>query len=52
MIGDRIIDFEAAHSNEIRCVAAGWGYGPDEETLLADAVADTPADVPAILGLP
>jgi phosphoglycolate phosphatase len=49
MIGDRIFDIEAAHANHIRCLAAGWGYGPEEETLLADAVAATPADVPALL---
>jgi phosphoglycolate phosphatase len=49
MIGDRVFDIEAAHANHIRCLAAGWGYGPDEETILADAVAATPADVPALL---
>jgi hypothetical protein len=33
MIGDRIFDIEAAHANHIRCLAVGWGYGPEEETL-------------------
>jgi phosphoglycolate phosphatase len=45
MIGDRIFDIQAAHANGIRCVAAGWGYGPPEECAQADAVAATPADL-------
>jgi phosphoglycolate phosphatase len=49
MIGDRIHDIQAAHENAIPCLAAGWGYGPDEETALAEAVAATPADVLAFL---
>ena len=38
MIGDRIFDFEAARGNHIRCMAAGWGYGPREEIILADVL--------------
>jgi phosphoglycolate phosphatase len=49
MIGDRIFDIQAARANHIRCLAAGWGYGPTEECALADAVAATPADVPALV---
>jgi phosphoglycolate phosphatase len=49
MIGDRIFDIRAAHANGIRCLAAGWGYGPAEECALADAVAATPADVAALV---
>jgi phosphoglycolate phosphatase len=49
MIGDRIFDFQAAQANHIRCMAAGWGYGPAEELALADAIAATPADVPAVV---
>ena len=49
MIGDRIFDIRAAHANGIRCLAAGWGYGPPEECAQADAVAATPADVAAIV---
>jgi phosphoglycolate phosphatase len=45
MIGDRIHDIEAAHANNLRCIAAAWGYGPPEECALADVVAPTPADV-------
>lgn len=49
MVGDRSFDFEAAHANRIRCMAAGWGYGAPEEWALADAVAMTPAGVSAIV---
>jgi phosphoglycolate phosphatase len=49
MIGDRIYDIEAAHANHLRCLAAGWGYGPAEECALAEAVAPTPADVRALV---
>ena len=49
MIGDRMYDFQAARANRIRCLAAGWGYGSPEESALADAVAATPADVPALV---
>jgi phosphoglycolate phosphatase len=45
MIGDRIHDFEAARANQVRCLAAAWGYGPPEEWALADAIAATPAQV-------
>jgi phosphoglycolate phosphatase len=49
MIGDRIYDIQAAHSNRIRCVAAAWGYGPSEECAQADAVAASPEDVPTLV---
>jgi phosphoglycolate phosphatase len=49
MIGDRIFDIQAAHANKLRCLAAGWGYGPAEECALADAVAPTPADVAGLV---
>jgi phosphoglycolate phosphatase len=49
MIGDRIFDIQAAHANQLRCVAAGWGYGPAEECAQADVVAATPADVQALV---
>jgi len=45
MIGDRIHDFQAAQANQVRCIAAGWGYGTPEEFALADAVAPTPVDL-------
>jgi phosphoglycolate phosphatase len=49
MIGDRTFDIQAAHTNGIRCLAAGWGYGPPEECAQADAIAVTPADVPRLI---
>ncbi|MGB6827813.1 MAG: HAD hydrolase-like protein [Terracidiphilus sp.] len=49
MVGDRSFDIEAAHANNIRCIAAGWGYGSADEWADADAVAPTPGDVLAIV---
>jgi phosphoglycolate phosphatase len=49
MVGDRSFDFEAAHANDLCCVAAAWGYGSAEEWAQADAVARTPADVRRIV---
>jgi phosphoglycolate phosphatase len=49
MVGDRSFDIEAAHLNGIRCLAAAWGYGTQEEWSQADAVAATPAEVLAIV---
>ena len=51
MIGDRCFDFEAARANRMRSLAAGWGYGSDEEMALADQLARTPAEVPALLSV-
>ncbi|HEV2487113.1 MAG TPA: HAD hydrolase-like protein [Terracidiphilus sp.] len=49
MIGDRSFDIDAAHANQLRCLAAGWGYGTPEECEQADAVAPTPADVEVLV---
>jgi phosphoglycolate phosphatase len=49
MIGDRSYDIDAAHANQLRCLAAGWGYGSPEECAQADATVPTPADVSALL---
>jgi phosphoglycolate phosphatase len=49
MIGDRSYDIDAAHANQVRCLAAGWGYGSVEERAQADAVAATPGDVTALV---
>jgi phosphoglycolate phosphatase len=49
MIGDRIYDIQAAHANRIRCLAAAWGYGPPEECAQADAIANSPQDVAALV---
>lgn len=45
MVGDRIFDIDAAHASQLRCIAAGWGYGTAEEWARADALAHAPADV-------
>ena len=45
MVGDRSFDTEAAHGNQVRCIAAAWGYGSQEEWAQADAVAASPADI-------
>jgi phosphoglycolate phosphatase len=49
MIGDRVFDIQAAHANQVRCLAAAWGYGSPSEYALADAVAGTPADIAHIV---
>jgi phosphoglycolate phosphatase len=49
IIGDRIYDIRAAQENDIRSVAAAWGYGSIEEYALADVVAATPADVAVLV---
>jgi phosphoglycolate phosphatase len=49
MIGDRSYDIDAAHANQLRCLAAGWGYGSAAEYALAEATAATPADVPGLV---
>jgi phosphoglycolate phosphatase len=49
MIGDRVHDIQAAHANNVRCLAAGWGYGSAKEYALADAVASSPEDVPSLV---
>jgi phosphoglycolate phosphatase len=49
MIGDRSFDIDAAHANHLPCLAAAWGYGSPEEYAQADALAPTPAHVPALV---
>jgi phosphoglycolate phosphatase len=50
MIGDRHYDFEGARANAMRSIGAAWGYGGAEELRLADAVAESPAALPALAG--
>jgi phosphoglycolate phosphatase len=49
MVGDRSFDIDAAHANNIRCLAVGWGYGTPDEWAQADAVAAAPRDVIGIV---
>jgi phosphoglycolate phosphatase len=52
MVGDRIFDIEAAHANNLPCLFAGWGYGPEVEGTQAEAVAQMPANIRALIDLP
>lgn len=49
MIGDRIHDVEGAAAHGIPTILAGWGYGSPDEAAGAIAVAETPADLPALV---
>ena len=49
VVGDRVHDVEAAHANGLFAVGAAYGYPPPGELDDADAVAASPAEVPAIL---
>jgi len=54
MVGDRRFDIEGALANGVRAVGAAWGFGSTEELdeAGADAIADVPASLPAMLGCP
>ena len=45
MIGDRIHDLEGAKKFGVPCILVGWGYGPDSERGLADAVCHSPDEL-------
>ena len=45
MIGDRSDDIEAARLNRIFSIAAAYGYGSEQELVLADATAFVPSDL-------
>ncbi len=49
VIGDRLGDIEAAHDNGLSAIAAGYGYGTDEEMAPADRVAHSPLDIPTLV---
>jgi phosphoglycolate phosphatase len=51
LIGDREHDVHGAHAHGIRAVGALWGYGSSHELERAgaDALAQTPADVSAVI---
>ncbi len=50
LVGDRAHDVVGAHAHGLRCVGVLWGYGGREELQRAgaDALAGSPADVPAL----
>jgi phosphoglycolate phosphatase len=51
MLGDRLHDIDAARANHLRSIGAAWGYGgrAELEAAGADAIAETPDAVPALL---
>lgn len=51
MLGDRLHDIHAAKANAVRAIGAGWGYGGAAELTEAgaDAIADHPGEVPALI---
>ena len=49
MVGDRIHDVEGAAANGVPTVFVQWGYGSPAEQVGAVAVAETPADLHALL---
>ncbi len=50
MIGDTSFDMAMAHHAGVRAIGVAWGYHEPAELFAegADAVADTPADLPAL----
>ncbi len=51
LIGDRIHDVEGAREHGIEVILVKWGSGDESEWAQADAVAETPAELAALLGL-
>jgi phosphoglycolate phosphatase len=51
MVGDRRHDIEGAAENDIPTIFVTWGYGAPEESAGSIAVAKTPAELLAALGL-
>jgi phosphoglycolate phosphatase len=51
MLGDRLHDIHAAQTNHLRSIGAAWGYGgrAELEEAGADAIAEVPEAVPALL---
>jgi phosphoglycolate phosphatase len=53
MIGDRHFDIEGALANRVRAIGVAWGFGSREELVAAgaNAIAQSSAELPALLGL-
>jgi phosphoglycolate phosphatase len=51
LVGDRIHDIEGAREHGIEVILVKWGSGDETEWAQADALAETPADLAALLGL-
>jgi phosphoglycolate phosphatase len=51
LVGDRKHDVEGAREHGIEVILVKWGSGDESEWAQADAVAETPAELAALLGL-
>jgi phosphoglycolate phosphatase len=51
LVGDRIHDIEGAREHGIEVILVKWGSGDESEWAQADATAETPAELAALLGL-
>ncbi len=49
VVGDRPDDIEAAHRNGLAAIAVSYGLGTPGELAAADAVADSPTDLPGLV---
>lgn len=49
MIGDRHLDIAGAHAHGVRAIGVLWGFGDRGELAAADALADLPNDLLALL---
>jgi phosphoglycolate phosphatase len=51
LVGDRIHDIEGAREHGIEVILVKWGSGDESEWSQADGIAETPAELAALLGL-
>lgn len=51
LVGDRIHDIEGAREHGIEVILVKWGSGDESEWAQADGIAETPAELAALLGL-
>ena len=51
LVGDRIHDIEGAREHDIEVILVKWGSGDESEWAQADGIAETPAELAALLGL-
>lgn len=50
VVGDRRDDIDGAHENGLPAIATAYGYGSPAERRMADAVAESPSDLPGLIG--
>ncbi|MHA6265791.1 HAD hydrolase-like protein [uncultured Aliiroseovarius sp.] len=49
MVGDRHYDLNAARAVDMKFVGVTWGYGGSDDLSDADAMVETPADLPGVI---